>query len=558
MKKIQARIQCLLKELQAGIYEKEKEINLSLLAAIAGESVLLLGPPGVAKSMIARRLKSAFKGAKSFEYLMSRFSTPDELFGPVSITRLKENDCYERATDGYLPKADVVFLDEIWKAGPAIQNTLLTVMNEKLFRNGEKEERVPLKLLIAASNELPAKGEELDALWDRFLIRIVCGCIHEEETFRKMLTETDNALSSMKNKEVTHAILPKEYELWHTEARKLPLSQPLLEAISFVRKRLQHVEIEDSEVFRRIYISDRRWWHIGSLLRTSAYIHERNEAREDDLWPLYHCLWNEPDEIEQVRRITLLAIFSPYESRLTHLSEAVKADLRVCSAESALQKARREHDHRDDNLAIVNRFFYQIENHGTGNTFIFITDYKLLPNKSTAEESNAPARGIIYADPTNSRYRIVRRFSPDWECKLSTKDRENVTLARGIGCIYINGVKYNMRKKGSAVLNPAEGHVEGNNMQLFPNTDKMIEGSFILDSSNKKTEESLFTPVTSLHYEEEVESIATYFQTLCDRLKSNMFASSDDCQYVDNYMKGIYKQIAFIRSDIRRLLYNEE
>ena len=183
------RFKLLLQEMNRGIYEKETEISLSLLAALAGESIILLGPPGVAKSMVARQLKTAFREAQSFEYLMSRFSTPDEIFGPVSIQKLKTSDTYERAVEGYLPTADVAFLDEIWKAGPAIQNTLLTVINEKIFRNGNREMHLPLKLLVAASNELPAKGEGLEALWDRFVIRIESRPIKLEKNFRAMLLE---------------------------------------------------------------------------------------------------------------------------------------------------------------------------------------------------------------------------------------------------------------------------------------------------------------------------------------------------------------------------------
>ena len=187
------RIIHLIQQMQRGIYDKDTEIALSLLAAIAGESILLLGPPGVAKSMVARRLKLAFLNARDFEYLMSRFSTPDEIFGPVSISKLKETDAYERCVDGYLPTVDVVFLDEMWKAGPAIQNTLLTVMNEKLFRNGSHEIQLPLKLLVAASNALPAQGEGLEALWDRFIIRLECRNIPNDQLFLKMLTTPDDS-----------------------------------------------------------------------------------------------------------------------------------------------------------------------------------------------------------------------------------------------------------------------------------------------------------------------------------------------------------------------------
>ena len=170
------QIKLLLKTLSQGVFEKEHIIAMALLSAIAGESIFLLGPPGTAKSLVARRLKLAFKDGVAFEYLMSRFSTPDEIFGPVSISLLKNEDRYERVVDGFLPTSTIVFLDEIWKASPSIQNSLLTAINERIFQNGRSTISLPMKALIAASNELPAEDEGLEALWDRFLVRMVSNC----------------------------------------------------------------------------------------------------------------------------------------------------------------------------------------------------------------------------------------------------------------------------------------------------------------------------------------------------------------------------------------------
>ena len=354
------RFKQLLGEMNRGIYEKETEISLSLLAALAGESIILLGPPGVAKSMVARQLKTAFRDAQSFEYLMSRFSTPDEIFGPVSIQKLKTSDTYERAVEGYLPTADVVFLDEIWKAGPAIQNTLLTVINEKIFRNGNREMHLPLKLLVAASNELPAKGEGLEALWDRFVIRIESRPIKLEKNFRAMLLEAhadfsrstrvlghadfaDNAdfSGSMGESGSTDSmdfsdsadfsdlkITAEEYAGWTERIDKIGVKIEVLDAISAIRKSLRAVNVDEAAERRNIYVSDRRWKNIVRLLRTSAFMQDREEVEICDLLPIYHCLWQEPEERDAIRTIVIRALFSPFADKLVEMKNALAEDIK--------------------------------------------------------------------------------------------------------------------------------------------------------------------------------------------------------------------------------------
>lgn len=345
------RFKQLLGEMNRGIYEKETEISLSLLAALAGESIILLGPPGVAKSMVARQLKTAFREAQSFEYLMSRFSTPDEIFGPVSIQKLKTSDTYERAVEGYLPTADVVFLDEIWKAGPAIQNTLLTVINEKIFRNGNREMHLPLKLLVAASNELPAKGEGLEALWDRFVIRIESRPIKLEKNFRAMLLDshadflgptdfTDSTDFSGFTGGLGHAdfvdnadfsdlkITSEEYAEWTEKICKIGVKEEVLDAISAIRKSLRAVNVDEAAERRNIYVSDRRWKNIVRLLRTSAFMQDREEVDICDLLPIYHCLWQEPEERDAIRNIVIRALFSPFADKLVEMKNALAEDIK--------------------------------------------------------------------------------------------------------------------------------------------------------------------------------------------------------------------------------------
>ncbi len=325
---INERIKTLLEVISEGIYEKEQIIALSLLSAMAGESIFLLGPPGTAKSLVARRLKLAFKDARSFEYLMSRFSTPDDIFGPVSISLLKNEDKYERAVDGFLPSATVVFLDEIWKAGPSIQNSLLTAINEKIYQNGAHTIHLPMKALIAASNELPAENEGLEALWDRFLIRMVSNNIKDNATFFEMIRQDEVPTPNVpEDLLITNDL----YESLRHQRSQVKISENVCRMVEGIKLSLQQAAkpTDDNNAVNEMdyYVSDRRWKKCFQLMRTSALLNDRSEIDATDILLLIHCLWNKTEIIPTVIEAVTDGLVYPIMQKLECIDKSVDKHL---------------------------------------------------------------------------------------------------------------------------------------------------------------------------------------------------------------------------------------
>ncbi len=302
--------------LEHGLVERCQTVRLCFLSALAGEHVLLIGPPGTAKSELARRLHTAFRDASYFERLLTRFSVPEEIFGPLSIKAL-EDDRYERHTAGFLPEASIAFIDEVFKANSAILNALLTLLNERQFDNGAGRQNCPLISVIGATNDVP-EDEVADAFFDRFLVRLTVAPV-SAAGFGDLLRAGPHG---------GWAPPPPASGLGEGDLLALTndaLTVEVPAAIVEVLGELRHYLAAE-----HLYVSDRRWVKIVWLLRVAAASEGRAAVA---LWDLLLLPWLTAFDAGRqttvadwlATRLGVREAFSP--TRLTRVIEAFEAQL---------------------------------------------------------------------------------------------------------------------------------------------------------------------------------------------------------------------------------------
>lgn len=280
----------LAKELTSRLVNRSSEITGLLVALLARENLVLLGPPGTAKSMISRLLVQAID-ATYFETLLSRYSTPEQLFGPVSLTGLQQ-DRFKRVTAGYLPEADVAFLDEIFKAGAGVLNTLLPVLNERVFHDEGQAKPIPLKIALAASNEMP-EGEALAALWDRFPLRYWVEPLKSESDRLALELQAAKGMAPM-----PRVLTKKQLEEARAEVDAVDMSEEIVRAKLKLRRELEA---------KGIVAGDRRWVKATRLMKAHAWLRGSKRASVMDLEILAHAFWDAPEQRAAVAEIVTRA-----------------------------------------------------------------------------------------------------------------------------------------------------------------------------------------------------------------------------------------------------------
>jgi MoxR-like ATPase len=275
-----------LEPMKAAFVGKDEVIDLLGVCLVAGENLFLLGPPGTAKSALVLDLGRRLQG-RVFDYLLTRFTEPNELFGPFDIRKLREGDLVTN-TEGMLPEADLIFLDELLNANSAILNSLLMVLNERVFRRGRETRPLPTLGVVGASNRLP-EDDALGALFDRFLVRVRCDNVPPEQLAPVLVAGW--------KLDVERPTPPAT--LSTDDVRRL---QQELREVDLSGARPAHAEMVHRLRHAGIPVSDRRAVKLQRLLAASALLAGRRQANPTDLWVLRY-IWDTEEQQDVLRAI---------------------------------------------------------------------------------------------------------------------------------------------------------------------------------------------------------------------------------------------------------------
>ena len=322
-------IQALHKEFKEHFIERDEEILGAILAILANENVLYLGPPGTAKTYLAQNICKSIEGGTFFYYLLTRFTTPEEIFGPLSIKSL-ENDEFKRKVDKCLPASHIALLDEIFKANSSILNSLLTILNERRFHNGTDVIDTPLLTVFGASNELPEEDENLEALYDRFLFRYDVCYIQDEENVKTLLFNNTSEFSPLVKLNVA------QIKKLRAHAETVELDEDVKETILSLKK---HLAKKDTVEKEGIQISDRRWKKIVGVLKVAAAANGNKKVNRSMILLLQHMLWDVPEQKAALRTLIIERVVNggidtqKLESDISSLKKIIDSEKEMLSDE---------------------------------------------------------------------------------------------------------------------------------------------------------------------------------------------------------------------------------
>lgn len=306
-----ARLRAIGDELAERFYERADAVRTLVVTLLAGQHSLVLGPPGTAKSEMARELTGRIEGAAYWEILLSKFTAPTRMFGPIDVAALARGE-YRQVYDGRATRAHVAFIDEIFKCSTAALNETLGYLNERIYHpeNGGAPIRCPLIGAITASNELPDR-EDAAAIYDRLLVRIEVGYLEDPANFAALVRSAAVRPTAPERTTVELAALQ------HAVAEGVPsvaVPDAIVDAVCTLRAALRR---------RELVASDRRWRQAVTLLQASAYLDGRPAVAESDLSVLTHVLWNSPAERPTVER-EVLQLVNPDAREALDLADTIE------------------------------------------------------------------------------------------------------------------------------------------------------------------------------------------------------------------------------------------